>query len=269
MDQTNTTNRVILPILGMLVSAVTTHQLFQPDPRVISTGDYQDVGILNDASELCCTELITDEAMPVLRMPRQPAASSEPAAISIWTGMRQAFAMPDVDEELIRPYIDEYTKHPVLLARLIQRGEPYLFHILERLEQHAMPAELALLPIIESRFDPFAVSPAGATGIWQFMPATGRDYGMRVDKTIDERLDPIVCADGMLYCYNEKGNVALVPVTPKKFEIVSSFKVEKGSGPHWAHPPRRNPHPKNPHPKNPHPTSPPMPTARPARSGCC
>ena len=242
MDQINTTNRVVLPMLGMLLSAMATHELFQPDPVDTSTYSYQD-NVLNDTPDLCCKGLSTDEALPVPHMPVQPTGSAESATGDIWIGMRQAFAMPDADEESIRPYIDEYTKHPVLLARLVKRGEPYLFHILERLEQHAMPAELALLPIIESGFDPFATSPPGAAGIWQFMPATAADVGLEQNWWYDGRRDIVASTEaaiGYLQQLHEDFNgdwfLALAAYNAGKARVrraVKRNRMSGGSGDFW------------------------------------
>jgi membrane-bound lytic murein transglycosylase D len=107
----------------------------------------------------------------------------------IWVRIRSGFVFPAVEPDAVQAYIDEYTKHPFLVEQLLQRGEPYLFHILNRLEHHGMPAELALLPIVESAFDPFATSPAGAAGIWQFMPHTAADVGLEQDWWYDGRRD--------------------------------------------------------------------------------
>lgn len=116
----------------------------------------------------------------------------------IWTRMRSGFVFPEVDPDLVQTYLDEYRKHPRLLKQILQRGEPYLFHILARLEQDGMPAELALLPVIESAFDPFATSPAGAAGIWQFMPDTAAYVGLDQNWWYDGRRDIIASTDAAL-----------------------------------------------------------------------
>jgi membrane-bound lytic murein transglycosylase D len=112
--------------------------------------------------------------------------------------MRSGFVFPPIDPGVVRTYIDEYTKHPFLLKQVLQRGEPYLFHILARLEQEGLPAELALLPVVESAFDPFATSPAGAAGIWQFMPETAAYVGLNQDWWYDGRRDIIASTDAAL-----------------------------------------------------------------------
>jgi membrane-bound lytic murein transglycosylase D len=103
-----------------------------------------------------------------------------------------------VDPDRVRTYIDEYTTYPFLLEQVLQRGEPYLFHILTRLEQDGLPAELALLPVIESAFDPFATSPAGAAGIWQFMPDTAAYVGLNQDWWYDGRRDIVASTNAAL-----------------------------------------------------------------------
>jgi len=112
--------------------------------------------------------------------------------------MRTGFGLPSVDPDTVRGHIDAYVKHPHLFTQILQRGEPYLFHILNRLEQDGMPAELALLPIVESAFDPFATSPAGAAGIWQFMPETAAYLGLDQDWWYDGRRDVVASTEAAL-----------------------------------------------------------------------
>jgi membrane-bound lytic murein transglycosylase D len=149
--------------------------------------------------ESCCLYQFLDITTP----PASPPALEEPAGDSItiadiWVRMSSGFTFPVVDPGAIQTYIDEYTKHPHLLKQILHRGRPYLFHILNRLEQAGMPAELALLPVVESAFDPFATSPAGAAGIWQFMPATAADAGLDQDWWYDGRRDIITSTEAAL-----------------------------------------------------------------------
>lgn len=151
------------------------------------------------AYEYCCPyRLPVDSTPDIIHMSStNPDAESMPVA-DIWARMRTGFDFPAVDPDTVRSYIDEYIKHPYLFTQMLQRGEPYLFHILNRLEQDSMPAELALLPIVESAFDPFATSPAGAAGIWQFMPKTGAYLGLNQDWWYDGRRDVIASTEAAL-----------------------------------------------------------------------
>jgi membrane-bound lytic murein transglycosylase D len=140
-----------------------------------------------------------DITIPSVRLSSEKTSTDDSVSgRDIWTRMRNGFVFPAVDPHLVRSYLDEYRKHPVLLRQILQRGEPYLFHILDRLEQEDMPAELALLPVIESAFDPFAISPVGAAGLWQFMPETAAYVGLKQDWWRDGRLDIIASTDAAL-----------------------------------------------------------------------
>ena len=112
--------------------------------------------------------------------------------------MRDGFTLPASKDQAIRHYLANYEKHPGAIARVLQRGEPYLFHILNRVEQRGLPAELALLPFVESAFDPHATSPVGAAGLWQFMPETAEYLGLSQDWWYDGRRDVIDATEAAL-----------------------------------------------------------------------
>ncbi len=109
--------------------------------------------------------------------------------IDIWERIRRGFAMPDLDNELVRNREQWYASRPDYILRMTERSRPYLFHIVEELERRNMPTELALLPFIESAFNPQAVSSAKAAGMWQFMPATGKYFDLKQNLFRDERRD--------------------------------------------------------------------------------
>ena len=100
-------------------------------------------------------------------------AQLEPPA-DLWERIRRGFAMPNLDSDLVRQQEQWYSSRPDYIQRMTERSRKYLFHIVEELERRNMPTELALLPFIESAFNPQAVSSARAAGMWQFMPATGQ-----------------------------------------------------------------------------------------------
>lgn len=107
----------------------------------------------------------------------------------LWERIRRGFAMPNLDNPLVRDREQWYSTRPDYMLRMTERSSKYLFHIVEELEMRNMPSELALLPFIESAFNPQAVSSAKAAGMWQFMPATGKHFELRQNAFRDDRRD--------------------------------------------------------------------------------
>lgn len=123
----------------------------------------------------------------------QHAASNGVAQLSspvdLWERIRRGFAMPNLESDLVTDREQWYTTRPDYMLRMTERSRKYLFHIVEELEMRNMPTELALLPFIESAFNPQAISPVKATGMWQFMPATGKEYDLKQNVFRDDRRD--------------------------------------------------------------------------------
>ncbi|MBC5783376.1 transglycosylase SLT domain-containing protein [Ramlibacter sp. USB13] len=123
----------------------------------------------------------------------QPSELSSPSVASLepppdlWARIRRGFAMPNIENDLVRTHEQWYATRPDYMQRMTDRSRKYLFHIVEELERRNMPTELALLPFIESAFNPQAVSSARAAGMWQFMPATGKDYDLKQNVFRDDR----------------------------------------------------------------------------------
>ena len=120
--------------------------------------------------------------------PAQVVAQTEPAK-EIWERIRRGFAMPDLRTDLVTEREQWYASRPNYIERMTGRSSKYLFHVVQELERRQMPTELALLPFIESAFNPQAVSSAKAAGMWQFMPATGRDFSLKQNAFRDDRRD--------------------------------------------------------------------------------
>jgi membrane-bound lytic murein transglycosylase D len=97
----------------------------------------------------------------------------------------------NLDEKTLR-YINAYLANPKQLDRLLEKGRYFIFFVLEELERYRLPPELALLPYIESNYDPFSISASGAMGIWQFMPATARIYDLKDTWWYEQRHDPLI-----------------------------------------------------------------------------
>ena len=113
----------------------------------------------------------------------------EVASQDLWERIREGFAMPDLDNGLVRNREQYYAARPDYVQRMTERASRYLFHIVEEVQQRGLPTELALLPFIESAFNPQALSSARASGMWQFIPSTGRHYDLKQNLFRDERRD--------------------------------------------------------------------------------
>ena len=111
------------------------------------------------------------------------------ARVDLWDRVRRGFAMPDLDNELVRNQERWYATRPDYVARMTERGSRYLFYIVEELDKRQMPTELALLPFIESAYNPQAMSVARASGMWQFIPSTGRNFELKQNVFRDDRRD--------------------------------------------------------------------------------
>ncbi len=108
---------------------------------------------------------------------------------NLWERLFDLYDLPPIEHEDIDRELEWFVNHPTYIDRVQTRAEPFLYSIVRQLEKHEVPGEIALLPIIESAFQPHAVSPAHAAGIWQFIPETGRRYGLKQHRSYDGRRD--------------------------------------------------------------------------------
>ncbi len=116
----------------------------------------------------------------------------------LWQRIRGGFAMRDLDSELIAKHEQWYASRPDYVARMTDRARRYLYFIAGEVERRGMPSEIALLPMIESAFNPGAYSTGKASGIWQFIPSTGKNFGMKQDWWYDGRRDVVTATNGAL-----------------------------------------------------------------------
>jgi membrane-bound lytic murein transglycosylase D len=123
---------------------------------------------------------------------------SAPAVGDLFERIRSGFIIEDVDHDAIDREERWFAGHPAYLDRTFKRGERYLYHIVKQIEARKMPLELALLPVVESAFNPVAYSRARASGLWQFIPGTGRRYDLKQNWYYDGRRDVIVATDAAL-----------------------------------------------------------------------
>jgi len=130
--------------------------------------------------------------------PQADDARHEPAPVGLWANMRADFRLPHSAHQRIQAEIRRYSGRQQYFAALAQRGQPYLDYIMSRIEARDLPAELALVPIVESGFRPFAYSHSQAGGIWQFKPATARHFGLELNWWYDGRRDVIASTNAAL-----------------------------------------------------------------------
>lgn len=109
----------------------------------------------------------------------------------LWQRLRGGFTMPAIDSPLVAKHEQWYASKPEYVARMMDRASRYLYYITSEVERRGMPSEIALLPMIESGFNPGAHSASNASGIWQFMPTTGKNFGLRQNWWYDGRRDII------------------------------------------------------------------------------
>ena len=120
------------------------------------------------------------------------------APADMWDRIRRGLDMPDIDGRLVDGRIKWYVSRPDYIQRMSERAGRYMFYIVEELERRHLPTELALLPFIESAFNPGAVSRTKAVGIWQFMPRTGKSFDLRQNSFRDERQDIVASTNAAL-----------------------------------------------------------------------
>ncbi len=128
----------------------------------------------------------------------------------LWQRVRQGFAVPDIEGPLVREKMAYYMARPDYLQRVFDRSRLYLYHIVEELEKRGMPTEIALLPMVESAFNPMAYSRAHASGLWQFIPGTGKRWELQQNWWYDGRRDIVdstnAALDYLAYLYEMHGD---------------------------------------------------------------
>jgi membrane-bound lytic murein transglycosylase D len=138
------------------------------------------------------------EGQPALVSHLDSGTAAAAAGGDVFERIRAGFALEDVDHEMVERETRWFANHPAYLDRTFKRGERYLYHIVGEIEARGLPLELALLPVVESAFNPIAYSRARASGLWQFIPATGRQYGLKQNWYYDGRRDVVAATTAAL-----------------------------------------------------------------------
>jgi len=150
------------------------------------------------------TQSSRTKSLHIINMPQQPP-SPEQEILAVedmaeeviepekefWEQVRDGFRLQDTTHSRIRKRTAEYGRYPGHVERIFERGQPYLAYILSEVKRRDFPTEIVLLPFIESGHDPFAFSYGRAAGMWQFIPATGKMYGLQQDWWYDGRRDVV------------------------------------------------------------------------------
>jgi membrane-bound lytic murein transglycosylase D len=153
----------------------------------------------NDFAEASQPQASAFAAKPgPLAPPLSAAKADDFKEADLWGRIRTGYAIPDIDNQLVAKHVTWYSTRPDYIARTSARASRYLFHVVQELEKRGMPTELALLPIIESAFNPQAYSSANAAGMWQFVPGTGKDFNLKQNMFKDERRGVLTSTDAAL-----------------------------------------------------------------------
>ena len=163
------------------------------------------------------------------------AADSTVVQTDLWQRMRDGFRLSHAtDRKRVMDELKWYVNHPEYVERVTKRAAPHLHYIIEELEKRGLPLEFALLPIVESAYDPFAYSHSRAAGLWQFIPGTARVYGLKIDWWYDGRRDvrasTKAAIDYLEYLHNMLGEdwlLALAAYNAGQGNVLSSIRASK------------------------------------------
>jgi membrane-bound lytic murein transglycosylase D len=120
------------------------------------------------------------------------------APLDVWERIRRGYAVPNLNSPLVDKWTAYYAAHPQSLQRMADRSGKYLYYIVDEINRRGLPTELALLPFVESAYNPNAFSSARASGLWQFIPSTGTAFNLEQNYWRDQRRDPIASTNAAL-----------------------------------------------------------------------
>jgi membrane-bound lytic murein transglycosylase D len=127
-----------------------------------------------------------------------PGAENLNEAADVWGRMRKGFSLAQVPESKFQSELKFYGRYPSFMQGVSQRGSRFLYYVVDEIEKRKMPMEVALIPVIESAYDPKARSPGGAAGLWQMMAGTGKILGLKRTASYDGRHDVVASTDAAL-----------------------------------------------------------------------
>ncbi|HEX5126141.1 MAG TPA: transglycosylase SLT domain-containing protein [Rhodocyclaceae bacterium] len=158
--------------------------------------------ISSAASSTTASIAASAPSLDTIELPRDPGSPPTVDLTTkeddIWMRIRHGFGMTDLHSDIVDQRQKAYLAHPEQLKLMLERSRKYMFHIVGELEKRGMPTELALLPIVESAYNPMALSSAKAAGLWQFIPSTGKDFNLTQNWWVDERRDIVASTNAAL-----------------------------------------------------------------------
>lgn len=169
--------------------------------EIIILGDYPAITGLDASLSSLGPSLLPDPVLNYL-----PEAAFEEAdgdvdpqvVDNLWQRIKNGYGMPELESEYTAKHESWYASRPDYVRRMVARSQKYLYHIVEEVEKRGMPTEIALLPMVESAFNPQANSRSQASGIWQFIPSTGKNFGLKQNWWVDNRRDVMAATDAAL-----------------------------------------------------------------------
>ncbi|HUY04299.1 MAG TPA: transglycosylase SLT domain-containing protein [Rhodocyclaceae bacterium] len=223
--QTRTTARpLLLTLLRLLFACLCIGLSVSSGASSDTTGATPTAAAAAPAGMTLALAQPADQAFSLDNQPPQEVSDNLPPLKTIdlttppddlWQRIRNGFAMPNLDSPLVADRQAWYLNRPELLKTLIERSRRYLYYIVNELQKRGMPTELALLPMVESAYNPMAYSRARASGLWQFIPSTAKNYRLQQNWWRDQRRD-IIASTGaaldylqMIYEMNGDWHLAL------------------------------------------------------------
>src|SRR5690554_4249511 len=177
--------------LPLLILSLTAYNTFRTDSATTADAiDHQLPAIDLEASGKL--DALEDKIAKEIHQP------TEIVHEDIWERIRNGYQLPDIDNAQIDTHLKWYSSHQAHIDRFTERSQRYLHYVVSEMEANDMPLELALLPIVKSSYDPFAYSRSKAAGIWQFVPGTGRSFGLKQNWWYDGRRDIVASTDAAI-----------------------------------------------------------------------
>jgi membrane-bound lytic murein transglycosylase D len=186
-----------LPVVPPLAAITAAHENVATDDAASPNAAPVDAAARDAASHNTAPVLASSGNSSGVRK-EPPLSEPDAPPASLWARVVAGFRMRAMENDIVRQWEQWYAERPDYVARMIERTSRFLFFVVEQVEKRDMPLEIALLPMIESAYNPAAYSRAHASGMWQFIPSTGRDYGLRQSWWYDGRRDVIDATEAAL-----------------------------------------------------------------------